>query len=454
MTEKQNILLISWDSVRADHMSFHGYDRETTPYLTEKAEDEGLIFEEAHVSGVGTPTSFTGVFTGEHAHADQTCIEPEHWKAANEDRRLLSEALQDEGYYTGAVHSNALMSRYYGWSRGWDVYKDNLWTEAGDSDAEKWWNKVKKKAILPTLRKAGLAGAAIHGRNILLKKPSYASWESMWDDVEDFIHEAPEPWFLWVLLVDTHHPWHPPEKYKKWPQPGFRKTHLWNYIMRRYPDFTGKRKRGIVNAYDNELRHADAFFEELDGLLQRTGNGDAPIIFHSDHGDELGEHREYGHKPAMWDTLTRVPLVIFNTDKTGREKGVHSLKNIGSTVLDLAGSSDRLGGKQSLVSRRYSSPGSVYIENRRKDGTRIASIATSDGCKAIYEPGKSIKVYEEGEGRVREKVTTWYSPKAERAVSSLEKELMYRDNGVTGSESGEQLDPDIEERLTNLGYIE
>jgi len=118
--------MISWDSARADHLSTYGYECETTPTLAAVA-DNGLVFNDPQVSAVGTPASFTGMFTGRHASGSMEYPNPAHWREANADRDILPELLHDEGYYTGGFHFNALMSTSFGWNRGWDVYEDGLW---------------------------------------------------------------------------------------------------------------------------------------------------------------------------------------------------------------------------------------------------------------------------------------------------------------------------------------
>lgn len=440
-----NIVLVSWDSVRADHLSIYGYDRLTTPSLTRLA-NSGLVFEDTFVSGVGTPTSFTGAFTGKYAHGIQTNISPEHWKQSNKNRRFLQEALQDAGYYTGAVHANPLVGRHYGWDRGWNVFKDDQWTKTSDSKAVGRWHAFKKSVLLPTLRKYGLSGLAIHAKNILLKQRAYAAWESLWPDIEQFISTAPEPWFLWVLLVDTHHPWTAPEEYQRWSQPSFRRTQMWNYIMRRYPEFTGVRKPAIVNAYDNELVHADAFLDKLQRLLAETGNLDIPLIVHSDHGDELGEHGDYGHSPAMWDTVTYVPLIMQNVGQTGRVAGPHSLLNLGSTILDLADSTERLNGQPSYFDDSYQTE-IVYIENREQNGMKQSAI--TDGEWKITYDGFVVDAYnrlvdpDEQQSRITD-APIEIIDKLSRRIN-----LTYKQDTVNGSTT---IDPEIEEQLINLGY--
>ncbi|WP_224336154.1 sulfatase-like hydrolase/transferase [Haloprofundus halobius] len=455
MSDRPNILLVSWDSVRADHLSTHGYERETAPFLSGVA-DDGLVFEDAQVPGVGTITSFSGAFTGAHADATQQSIEPADWKAANADRRLLSEALSDAGYHTGAVHSNALMSRFYGWDRGWDVYKDNVVTESGgDSDSAKWWNQVKKERLLPTLRRMGVAGAVIHGRNIALKTPSYVEWERMWDDVEQFVRDAPEPWFLWVLLVDTHHPWCAPPDYREWEQPGFRGAHAWNYVMRRYPEWTGDRRPAIVNAYDNEIRHADGFLRKLDGLLEEMENDDAALVVHSDHGDELGEHGEYGHSSQrMYDTLTRVPLVMRNVGETGRVDGPHTLLDLGSTVLDIAGSDERLADRPSLLGDEREKREWVVVENLAGEGDARAA-AVGDEWKVLHHPDTGWHAYYRPDDPLEREDRWGGHPEELEAV--LRAHLVDREGVTVTGKRGDDGDDgmsDVQERLTNLGYID
>ncbi|MXR20232.1 sulfatase-like hydrolase/transferase [Halobacterium bonnevillei] len=235
MSEKQNIVLVSWDSVRADHLPMYGYDRETTPTLSEVAE-EGLVFDDPQVPAVGTPASFTGMFSGEHASGSMEYPNPQHWREANEGRRFLQEYLQEEGYYTGGFHFNALVSSSFGWDRGWDVYEDHMWDE--DDSTDSGW----KKRVYEALQKVDLANFAVDLKRMAGgKEPPH--WEKMWDDIAKFVEEAPEPFFLWVLLIDTHHPYYPPPKYHEWEQPGVRSTYAWNYAMRRYRGLVGERRQ-------------------------------------------------------------------------------------------------------------------------------------------------------------------------------------------------------------------
>jgi arylsulfatase len=460
VTERPNLVLVSWDSVRADHLSTYGYRRETAPTLTDVAEG-GLVFDDAQVPAVGTPASFTGMFTGRHASGTMERPDPGHWRAANADRTFLQEHLQDEGYHTGAFHFNALVSGSFGWDRGWDVYEDGSWSEgatddAADGDCGRDW----KGAAHDALQRVDLANFAVDFKRMVEGDPPIP-WEALWNGVESFLADAPEPFFLWVLLIDTHHPYYAPEAYHEWPQPGVRETYAWNYLMRRRGDLVGERRAGIVNAYDNTIRYADAFLDRLRTTLDAEGYGDDPLVVHSDHGDEFGEHANYGHRPLMYDTVTRVPLVLENVGERGRVAGPTSLLDLGSTLLDLAGSDVRPGGRSSLLGGERVDRDAVTVQNLMPDDRRMAA-AVGEDWKALYHPAGDWGAREfpteswEAYDRARDPMETenrWgeHPPDLERALlDQLESDV----TAAEGDPEAEGLDEMTEERLRELGYIE
>lgn len=451
MSDKENIVLVSWDSVRADHLPLYGYDRETTPTLNEIAAD-GLIFEDPQVPAVGTPASFTGMFTGEHASGSMEYPNPQHWREANKGRTFLQEHLQEEGYHTGGFHYNALVSSSFGWNQGWDIYEDHMWDE--DDSTDSGW----KKHVYNALQRMDMANFAVDlNRMISGNEPPH--WEQMWASIESFVKEAPEPFFLWVLLIDTHHPYYPPVEYQKWPQPGVRSTYAWNYAMRRYRTLVGERRENIINSYDNTIRYADRFVDQLRDLLEAEGHGEAPFIVHSDHGDEFGEHANYGHRPLMYDTVTRVPLVMENVGETGHIHGPTSLLDLGSTILDLAGSDERPGNRPSLLGDERVDRDTVTVQNVMEDGNRMATVVGEE-WKVIYHPegdwGAKEFPEESWEAYYRADDPMERDNRWGEHPDELEEALIQRlDIESTEISSGdENLDEATEERLRELGYIE
>jgi arylsulfatase len=452
-----NIVMVSLDSVRADHLSMYGYDRETTPYIAEVAE-EGLTFKNSYIPGVGTPTSFGGTFTGSYINAVQSNYQASHWQQALDGRNLLPEMLQDAGYHTGAIHANARLSEEYGWDQGWDVFGAYRWAEeaSNEGSARTWWSNIKKDVLLPAVQRTGFAGQIITARNILLKQDAYTPWEELWSDIEAFVRDAPEPWFLWVLLVDTHHPWHPPKEYQEWDQPGFRVSHFWNWEMRYHPDLAGERRSSIVNAYDNELRHADAFVEQLDQLLADTDNADVPFFIHSDHGDDLGEHGRYGHAPEMYDTVVRVPLIARNVGKTGVIERPITHLDLPNTILNVAGSDRSIGDGYQLFGDE-TREGPIVIENMTSDGNMMAA-ATDGEWKVLVHPERGWEAYHRPNDRFEQNDRFGDHPKElEEAVREHRDERLSnhpdRDN-VETDDDGEDDIRNVREELANLGYLE
>ncbi len=458
MTDKPNIVLVSWDSVRADHIPMQGYDRNTTPFLESQIED-ALVFENTHAPAVGTPASFSGVFSGEHSAGSMMQLDPEHWRQANSDRTLLAEHLQDEGYHTGAFHVNALMSAEYGWDRGWDVYSDGMWDKepgesAESSDSDESGFDVKR-SIFNQLQKVDMAHLAVHLKKIATGEHP-VRWEELWPDIEDFVSEAPEPWFLWVLLIDTHHPYFAPLEHQKWEQPGVRGTYATNFVMLRDKKWVGERRQSVVNAYDNTYRYADKFVERLTDTLEQEGYGDDPFIFHSDHGDELGEHANYGHRPLMYNTVTQVPLMMWNVGETGRRDGPHSLLDLGNAILELAGSDTRMGEGKSLLSddRKV-----VQIQNLLDEYGRCAA-AVGDEWKVLYHPegdwghggyitpGREAYNIEDDPMEKNDR----YGEHPQEIEDALDEQLASTVSIVDEEEAG--MSGDVQERLSELGYLE
>jgi arylsulfatase len=450
MTDRPNIVMVTWDSVRADHTPMYGYERDTCPFVNEKAE-EGLVFENTQVSAVGTPASFSGILTGEHAAGVQINPNPDHWVDANADRTFLQEHLQDEGYYTGGFHFNALMSEAYGWDRGWDVYEDHMWSDEKGGEEGGW-----RDTVHGALQRVDLANFAVHFKN-MVEGEYPAQWESMWDEIATFVEEAPEPFFLWVLLIDTHHPYYAPDEHHEWPQAGIRSTYAWNYVMRRWRRIPGERRPSIVNAYDNTIRYADAFVERLADKLGAEGHGDAPFIVHSDHGDELGEHANYGHRPLMYDTVTRVPLVMWNVDESGRVAGPNSLLDLGNTVLELADSDVRMGEGRSLLDDEARE--TVTVQNLLGDIGRTAA-AVDDEWKVLYHPegdwgAKTFDTEQweayRHEDDPMERDDRWGDHPEE--LEAALRDLLATD--VSDVDEGEAVESaDVQERLSELGYLE
>ena len=297
----RNIVLITLDSVRADHCSFMGYHRKTTPTLDWMAR-KGLYFKNAITSGVGTPTSMVGVFTGDYSYIDSEETKFEPWRCELAQRRTLAQVLLENGYSTGAIHPNVFVSHYYGFNKGFVYFYDFL------SENKNMLSRLTMKFRRFSRGKLSILRNLI---NLMQKEEVFKPWESYYDLIIDWVERAEKPFFLWVLLLDTHHPYIAPKKFRKGSFLDIvdlilfsRRGQKANWKL----NLSEKERRKLINAYDDSIFYADSFIKKLWGDLK----SDDPIfIVHADHGEGFGEHGFYSHPPYLYEEFIHVPLIIY-----------------------------------------------------------------------------------------------------------------------------------------------
>jgi len=395
----RNIVLIGADSIRTDHCSCYGYSRETTPFISGLAK-KGLKFENAVVSGIATSASFMGMFTGDYSPIQGSLIQPEDWEKALQQRKTIAQVLSNHGYNTYGFNTNTLLSRYYGFNKGFKHYYDGFWST---QKKHGWWWQAKKFTLLPLLKKLGIAKHAINLKNFIEADIGYVRTEEWIDNILDTKLE--EPYFLWIFLVDTHHPYVPPREYARWGDTGTRRMMWVNYKMRRQgkgevaseknrwsvaqqklePRLSQKERDAIVNGYDGEILHVDSIIEQLWKHLEHT---DPVFIVHSDHGDGLGEHGFYGHPPEHYEYLIKVPLIIHNADKRGTTNEPVSFLRLAPTICELAGVDNQFSNPSLFENAGYSPP---VIENRIGDGFRLT--VRDKQWKLITNPDREDELY-------------------------------------------------------------
>ena len=304
----RNVILICWDTVRADHLGPYGYtERETTPFLDELAA-RPTVFEDASAASGWTkpsvPSFLTGTFPAEHGVYEgsagfdlgkTTDVLPE-------ESLTLAEVFQGRGYDTAAFIKNAQLRPGNGFEQGFDRYVD----EAGDA------------------------------RDI--------RWQALdWLDQRD----GEEPFFLYLHALDAHWPYAIPDeaatRYLDAEPVEWIQSRAYEDAVDAYHDgertFTDEEWDAMHALYDGSLRFLDDQLRELfRGLELRGLEDDTIVILLSDHGEEFGEHGRIGHGHGLHENLLRVPL-IFHVP--GRESARHahpvSLVDVFPTVLGLFG---------------------------------------------------------------------------------------------------------------------
>ena len=250
-----NVLLITVDTTRADHIGCLGGDESVTPNIDRLAE-QGVVFTQAMAVAPLTLPSHTSMLTG---------LYPPHHGIRNNgmfslpgDVETLATEFRKKGYRTGAFVSASILAKKYGLDRDFEVYDDDLsrgrW--AGGSMVPTRTGDVTVEAANEWLGKLG----------------------------------GDDRFFCWVHLYDPHQPYTPPPEF-----------------ARRFPS----------DPYSAEIAFADAMIGRLLGELQKTGRLDRTLIaVVADHGEALGEHREQTHGVLLHQATLHVPFVLAGPNVT------------------------------------------------------------------------------------------------------------------------------------------
>lgn len=302
--EQRNIVLVTVDSLRADHCGWDGYDRDTTPVLDDMA-DSGLTYEHAVAPGPATPESMPVIFTGEwptdrDTDADSELVSRrERIRAHMEARHSLPERMQEMGYETAAFTPNPFTSRHFGFDQGFDHFEDFM----DESNRGSLYEKVFQ-GFLDGSSASSLARVFM---NFWQREEVFKPWESYYDDVVDWAAGAEEPYFLWVFLMDAHNPYMSSSEYRTQSRLGEFHANVEFWRQSHETPFSESIHDKLVTAYDDSIRYSDAFLKRLRADL---ADDDPVIAVHGDHGEAFGEHGTYGHEPYLYEENVRVPLVI------------------------------------------------------------------------------------------------------------------------------------------------
>lgn len=292
----RNLVLISLDTVRQDHLPTYGYPRDTAPAVDALA-DGAVVFERAFAQDTNTNPSHTSMFTGVYPHV--------HGNQSNGLRLApaqvtLAQILQHAGFRTaGFVSAVTMLARYTGLERGFEIYDDRFTGKRRDG-------RVAAKAAVEWLR----------------------------------AREPDERFFLFLHLYDAHGPYTVPAPYDamfRSTEPGPYLERIPKYQVRRDP--SGAEIRDLndyVDRYDGGIRYADdclaSVLAELD--LDRT-----LVVVLADHGETLGErYWTLDHGGQLFDEQVHIPLILRAPGIAPRRvDSIVETVDLLPTLLDLLG---------------------------------------------------------------------------------------------------------------------
>lgn len=330
---ERSILFITIDSLRADHVGWHGYERDTTPFLDTLSE-QVRTFSNAFSHAGRTPNSFPSILTS--TYATMYGGGPK----LSEKRTLVSEVLSEVGYTTAGFHSNPYLSDEYGYERGYDHYFDSLEEKSGTAQLRQL---VKER--LPTdnaVRRFLQRAFEFTERNTGIEVGSpFVEAEALTDRVLEWIESTGEPpHYCWVHYMDVHHPYIPPETYQRAfrdePIGERRSVQLRRQMLEKPDRLDEQDRRDIVDLYDAEIRHTDAQVRRLVETVRRTWDNPVTIVT-ADHGEELYDHGNYSHHIAKFlDEHIHVPLLIDDGSGSASYEEIVGLIDLPPTIAEYA----------------------------------------------------------------------------------------------------------------------
>jgi arylsulfatase A-like enzyme len=343
--EGPNVLIIVWDTVRADHLSTWGYERETTPRLTEFAK-EAVLYERAISPAMWTLPSHASMFTGLPPRAHGAY--PGH-KWLDNGFTTMAEWYVQHGYTTYLFSANPYLDDQCNLTQGFDKAEFP------------WEPRWKKKAQKATVGKI-IENDASNGLGPLWKETLYPDGRGK-DKVKDagavtaealmaWVDERPakdRPFLAVLNYMEAHVPRIPSMESRKalfddeTIQAQLALDQAFPFLIAytvKLHEYTPEQVEVIESTYDAALRDLDAatgvLFDKLaaSGLLDNT-----VVILTADHGEHLGEHHLMDHKFSVYNPLVHVPLVIRYPKRMqpARVQQVVSTLEIWGTISELTG---------------------------------------------------------------------------------------------------------------------
>jgi len=301
-TLPRNVLLITIDTLRADHLSCYGYTKNATPHIDALAA-RGVVFDQAFCDVTWTTPSMASVFTGRYAV---------HHGLQSSSQRLpetstLAKRLRAGGYTTAAVIGSFPVDSTFGLNQGFDLYDEEFNTSVlkddepaalagalppeGNDAARRIWFMLQRlgRAYRPDDQVAARAVRWLRG-------------------------ERSEPFFLWVHFFGPHEKMY---------------VHLsLEELMRRN-----------VAEYDPAVSFADRQVGAVLSALHETGLDDRTlVVLHADHGQNLFERNYVGHGRDLYEPSLRIPLIVADpSGRIGRSNAFARNIDVLPTILDLIG---------------------------------------------------------------------------------------------------------------------
>ncbi len=302
-TTRPNILLITLDTTRADHLGCYGYELPTSPNIDALAA-EGVRFDKAIAQAAVTPVSHASILTGLNPfeHGLRVLYGATHYRLEEGDFPTLATILQEEGWNTSAFVSSFPVSEFFGLHYGFDRFDTGI---SGN---------IEEKMIVDDKKKASWRVDENQRRADVTTDKAIA-----------WLEEGNDPFFMWLHFFDPHDPSLVP------PQELFLKFCS--------NPTTATRKERSRALYDAEILFMDQQLGRLFDHLKETGRyDDTIIVLTNDHGEGLGDHDWWYHR-ILYQEQIHMPLIVRHPEGPRGKVVNDTVRSIDimPTLLELAG---------------------------------------------------------------------------------------------------------------------
>ncbi len=452
-TNAPSVILISVDTLRADHVGYMGGPART-PTMNALA-DESWVFESAYSVAPWTRPSFASFFSSRYPSEMGVARAPSLFGSALKvipfrwapDAPLLGELLRDHGYATGAVVANPNLSVEAGAARGFDAfYNCQL---AGD---RKFWPGDIGRAVylagFPTPIWTDFERAdtiAVNGTRLL-----------------NALVGANGPVLAWLHFMDPHDPYDSPQA-----EPDEAVDMTMADANRGFSFGSAAERTRARRAYVAEIEYFDDWLGDVVDALHRSGMWDrSVVVFWSDHGEEFWEHERWGHGQSLHNELLHVPLMIHLPGQTVGQRVAQpvSLLDVAPTLLELCGSSGAEGMHgRSLVPVLEGRPGgleslSVYLEGCLLGGIQKGLLRGR--YKLIHDLYADTYELYDLEADPREDVDLYGTPGAPDVAQMRDDLAAFTEESLAtmeehaGQQQADEVSPEVLQGLRDMGYIQ
>jgi len=476
-----NVLLISVDTLRPDHLGCYGYGKETSPNI-DRLGTEGVLFRSAISSSSWTLPAHMSLFTSlyESVHGVN-----DNWLRLDDKRVTLAERLRDAGYTTAGFYTGPYLHPSFGFDQGFDLYEGcmeyqssfpELLGGAGNADE---YDEVFERLRDP--ERGQKPQEQRLQEEIDLRSHEDQTSSLLTGRALTWLETNRESQFLLFLhYFDAHYDFLPPPSYAEmFRGPGPRIGELDHGFISN-PQISATMPeahlRYVISQYDGEIRWVDhnigLVLEKLEELELRDRT---IIVLTSDHGEEFFEHGDKGHQKTLYDEVVKIPLVLSCPSLLPRGEILESqvrIIDIFPTLISLLGldpPAEILGRNLVPLIRREGQerdlPALSELLYRRDDGTKgiLRSLRFRDKkIIADVERGKfDFFDLREDPKELAPRRPPFSEGDLQRddlhnRLVELSELMMMHERGLEKSAGGgeQEVDEEIRRRLISLGYLE